>query len=83
MRSRRTALRVAEYRLRRGVVSRDEQTRVLARCGRGSGASEPHHEDGKVWWASKLRGGYMDGWLSVEGEVMKTYIGDFNFPKTT
>lgn len=27
----------------------------------------------------KLRAGYMDGRLSAEGEVMKRYIGDFDF----
>jgi len=27
----------------------------------------------------KLRAGYMDGRLSAEGEVMKKYIGDFDF----
>ena len=27
----------------------------------------------------KLRAGYMDGRLSVEGEIMKKYVGDFNF----
>jgi hypothetical protein len=27
----------------------------------------------------KLRAGYMDGRLDVEGEVMKKYIGDFYF----
>jgi hypothetical protein len=27
----------------------------------------------------KLRAGYLDGWLSVDGEVMKKYIGDFDF----
>jgi len=27
----------------------------------------------------KLRAGYMDGQLSVEGEIMKKYLGDFNF----
>jgi len=27
----------------------------------------------------KLCAGYMDGQLSIEGEVMKNYIGDFNF----
>jgi hypothetical protein len=27
----------------------------------------------------KLRAGYMDGRLNVEGEVIKKYIGDFDF----
>jgi len=27
----------------------------------------------------KLRAGYMDGRLSVEGEIMQKYIGDFDF----
>jgi hAT family C-terminal dimerisation region len=27
----------------------------------------------------KLCAGYMDGRLSMDGEVMKKYIGDFNF----
>jgi len=27
----------------------------------------------------KLRAGYMDGQLSVEGEIMQKYIGDFSF----
>ena len=27
----------------------------------------------------KLRAGYIDGQLSVEGEVMKKYIADFTF----
>ena len=27
----------------------------------------------------KLRAGYMDGRLNVEGEIIKKYIGDFNF----
>jgi hypothetical protein len=27
----------------------------------------------------KLRAGYLDGHLSVEGEIMEKYIGDFDF----
>jgi hypothetical protein len=27
----------------------------------------------------KLRAGYLDGCLSVEGEIMEKYIGDFDF----
>ena len=27
----------------------------------------------------KLRAGYLDGRLSVEGEVMQKYVGDFDF----
>lgn len=27
----------------------------------------------------KLRAGYMDGWLSIDDEVMKKYMGDFDF----
>ena len=27
----------------------------------------------------KLRAGYLDGGLSVEGEIMEKYIGDFDF----
>jgi hypothetical protein len=27
----------------------------------------------------KLRAGYMDGPLSVEGEIMQKYVGDFDF----
>jgi len=27
----------------------------------------------------KLRAGYMDGRLSVEGDILSTYIGDFEF----
>jgi len=27
----------------------------------------------------KLCVGYMDGWLSVDDEIMKKYIGDFDF----
>ena len=27
----------------------------------------------------KLRAGYMDGRLNVDGEIMKKYIGDFDF----
>jgi len=27
----------------------------------------------------KLRAGYLDGRLSVEGEIIKKYIGDFSF----
>jgi hypothetical protein len=27
----------------------------------------------------KLRAGYMDGRLDVDGEIIKKYIGDFNF----
>ena len=27
----------------------------------------------------KLQAGYMDGRLSVEGEIMQKYIGDFDF----
>jgi hAT family C-terminal dimerisation region len=27
----------------------------------------------------KLRAGYLDGRLNVDGEVMKKYIGDFDF----
>jgi hypothetical protein len=27
----------------------------------------------------KLRAGYMDGRLSAEGEILKKYIGDFDF----
>jgi len=23
--------------------------------------------------------GYMDGWLSIDDEIMKKYIGDFDF----
>jgi hypothetical protein len=30
----------------------------------------------------KLRAGYTDGRLSVEGEVMSRYIGDFDFSDT-
>jgi hypothetical protein len=30
----------------------------------------------------KLRAGYTDGWLNVDGEVMKKYIGDFTFDDT-
>ena len=27
----------------------------------------------------KIRAGYMDGRLNVDGEIMKKFIGDFNF----
>lgn len=27
----------------------------------------------------KIRAGYMDGRLNVDGEIMKRFIGDFNF----
>jgi len=27
----------------------------------------------------KLRAGYMDGRLSIDGDIMKKYIDDFNF----
>ncbi len=27
----------------------------------------------------KIRAGYMDGQLSVDGDIMKKYINDFNF----
>jgi len=27
----------------------------------------------------KLQAGYMDGRLSVEGDILSTYIGDFEF----
>jgi hypothetical protein len=27
----------------------------------------------------KIRAGYMDGRLSVEGEIMKKYLGNFTF----
>jgi hypothetical protein len=27
----------------------------------------------------KIRAGYLDGRLSVEGEIMQQYVGDFNF----
>jgi hypothetical protein len=27
----------------------------------------------------KIQAGYLDGWLSVEGEIMQKYVGDFDF----
>jgi hypothetical protein len=27
----------------------------------------------------KLRAGYLDGWIDVGSEIMKKYIGDFDF----
>jgi hypothetical protein len=27
----------------------------------------------------KLRAGYMDGWLSVDGDITNKYINNFNF----
>lgn len=27
----------------------------------------------------KIQAGYLYGWLNVEGDVIKKYIGDFNF----
>ena len=27
----------------------------------------------------KLRAGYMDGWMDVDGEIIKKYMGDFDF----
>ncbi len=30
----------------------------------------------------KLRAGYIDGRLSVEGDILSTYVGDFEFDDT-
>ena len=27
----------------------------------------------------KLRAGYLDGWINVDSEIMKKYVGDFDF----
>ena len=27
----------------------------------------------------KLRAGYLDGWINVDSEIMKRYVGDFDF----
>jgi len=27
----------------------------------------------------KLHAGYLNGWLDIEGEVIKRYLGDFDF----
>ena len=27
----------------------------------------------------KLQAGYMDGWMDVDGEIIKKYMGDFDF----
>ncbi len=36
-------------------------------------------EKTKFGGLQKLRAGYMDGCLSAEGEILKKYVGDFNF----
>jgi hypothetical protein len=36
-------------------------------------------EKTKFGGLQKLRAGYMDGRLSAEGEILKKYIGDFDF----
>jgi hypothetical protein len=36
-------------------------------------------EKTKFGGLQKLRAGYMDGRLSAEGEILKKYVGDFDF----
>ena len=46
-----------------------------------------HTDDPWCWQMKKIKfgglqklcAGYLDGWLSAEGEVIKKYIGDFTF----
>ena len=53
--------------------------RSFSLSGRTDDARRGQMKKIKFGGLQKIRAGYLDGRLSVQGEIMQKYVGDFNF----